>query len=68
LVFFLGGKKMKRKEREEMKMKQQLGISNVKSIEERGRQIRPVVFDDKRAKARKNACDKQVVKKIIQDF
>ena len=49
--------------------KRQLGIFDRKSIEERGRQNRPVVFEDKRAKSRKEACKTQNVKKYInQNF
>jgi len=59
---------MKRKEREAKQLKQQLGISDRKSVAERGFQCRSTVFVDKRAKARKNACDKQVVKKVIETF
>ena len=50
------------------KMQAQLGITDRKTVEERGRQRRPAVFVDRRAKARKNACDKQVVKKFLNDF
>ena len=59
---------MTKKQREEKKMKQQLGISDRKSYEQRGIQMRPAVFEDKRAKSRKEACKKQNVKKILKDF
>ena len=54
-------------EKEKKKIKQQLHISDRKTIEERGKQNRSCIFEDKKKKERNNMCNSNVVKRIIDD-
>ncbi len=57
-----------KKKNEEKHIQQQLGINNRKTIEERGRQLRPTIFTDRRAKSRSEVCDKRNVDKEILEI